>query len=124
MTKTPHKVKYYKDDWCLGAWRHVQQAHGLKRAGADEYKKKVRACEGEKERYNTLCELQFKKIHEIEAPTLEEREEQEDMRKHKANEEIFLAFASIHRKAKKQKHSRSLKNKENIKNKDVSIITD
>jgi hypothetical protein len=43
---------------------------------ADKYKKKVRAYyEEENEKYDTFCQLQLKKIPEIETPTSEEKEE-------------------------------------------------
>jgi hypothetical protein len=42
---------------------------------ADEYKKKMRAYEGEKKKYDTFYEAQLKQIPEIETPTSEEREE-------------------------------------------------
>jgi hypothetical protein len=54
----------------------------------------VRAYEGEKEEYDTFCEAQLKNNPEIDTPTSEAREEQEDLRKCKANKERFLAFTS------------------------------
>jgi hypothetical protein len=120
-------------------WRHhLYHRHWSEQA--NKYKKKVRAYEGEKEKYDPFCELQLKKIPEIEtAPTLEEREEQKDLRKRKANKERLFTFASnvtrsmslmwststeeIEAWSEEQVQQPNPKDKENIKNQDVSIIT-
>jgi hypothetical protein len=61
---------------------------------SNKYNKKVKAYEKEKTMYNAFCKQKLKEIPEIREPTSKEKEEQEELRKHKANEEKLLAFTS------------------------------
>jgi hypothetical protein len=60
----------------------------------DNYKKKMDAYKGEREDYDAFYEKKLEKIPEIETPTSEEGNREEQLRKCKANKEKFLAFAS------------------------------
>jgi hypothetical protein len=60
----------------------------------DDYKKKMDAYKGEREDYDAFYADKLEKVREIEIPTSEEGNREEQLRKRKANEEKFLAFAS------------------------------
>jgi hypothetical protein len=61
---------------------------------ADNYKKKMDMYKEKREEYDACYEAKLEKIPEIETPTSEEGNREEQLRKRKANEEKYMVFAS------------------------------
>jgi hypothetical protein len=89
----PKKVPYYKDGWSLGdLYDKPSDWHEQ----SEQYDRKVKRYEKEKEDYDRFCAQKLQEIPILRAPRLEARKKKkrEELKKRKADEEKFLAFAS------------------------------